>query len=88
MFRKRSTIYFGAAGMFLVVSAYALMWAMAASSLAFVECGGRYELFSSVPRCRGAAWAGLFFVIASIGSAFLLALGLMRYRKEKRNAPS
>ena len=83
---------FASAAVLGLVMLCCLLWVVSSSSMAFTECNGHYELFSSNARCRQPPLAGLL-ALASCVLAVLLAwfgsrLGKRRPAKWRLTLPS
>ena len=64
----------GAVGLSLA-TLYCLLWVVSSSSMAFVECNGRYELFSSNAQCRQPPLAWLLALVFCVFAVSLAWLG-------------
>ena len=68
-------ICFVVAVMFGFATLYCLLWIASSSSMAFIECSGRYQLFSSNARCRQPPLAALLALASCVLAVSLVWLG-------------
>ena len=68
-------ICFASSIMLGLAMVYCLLWLASSSSMAFAECNGRYELFSSNDRCRQPPLAGLLALGFFMSAVFLAWYG-------------
>ena len=71
--------FFSLAALLLLFAAWCLLWVFSSSDMAFTECAGNYDLFSSNTRCRQPPIAGLLS-LASLILACVCALIGRKFR--------
>ena len=59
----------------LLFTGWCLLWVLSSSSMAFTECNGAYELFSSNARCRQPTIAGLLALASLMGAVLAVFIG-------------
>jgi hypothetical protein len=76
---------FAFATVLVVAALYCLLWVVSSSSMAFTECNGHYELFSSNVRCRQPPLAALLALVFALLAPLLIYVGWRLGRQASHN---
>lgn len=64
-----------------VAGLYCVLWIFSAADMAFVECDGKYSLFSPIPRCRQPNIAMILATVL-LALAAVIIFRILRSRKK------